>query len=190
MGGKKPLQQLGDEALLLRPCNWTNGSALAEASGLAGGHGGVPASAVLASSAGAAAHHRALPSGPSRVLDAPDLMDDYYLNLLSWGKNDVIAVALSQSVYLWHAADSRIDELLTLGADSDYVSSVSWADHAATTGGAGAGGIGQLLAVGTHGADAGGGGVQIWDAERMVKVRVACSLPLATLSLPHSSSSK
>lgn len=29
---------------------------------------------------------RALPSGPSRVLDAPDLMDDYYLNLLSWGR--------------------------------------------------------------------------------------------------------
>ena len=52
------MQQLGDEALLLRPANWTNGSALTEASGLAGaGVGAVPGSAVLAAAA-AAAHHR------------------------------------------------------------------------------------------------------------------------------------
>ena len=31
---------------------------------------------------------------PSRVLDAPDLLDDYYLNLTSWGANNCVAVAL------------------------------------------------------------------------------------------------
>ena len=46
---------------------------------------------------------RQLPNRASRVLDAPNLVDDYYLNLLSWGKNNVIAVALKNSLYLWNA---------------------------------------------------------------------------------------
>lgn len=54
-----------------------------------------------------------------------DLVDDYYLNLLSWGSNNVIAIALHNSVYLWNAKDGQIDCLLTL-EDSDYVSSVSF----------------------------------------------------------------
>ena len=51
---------------------------------------------------------------------------------VSWGKsNNIIAVALHQSVYLWHAADSRIEELLTLEGETDYISSVQWStgDH-------------------------------------------------------------
>jgi len=47
---------------------------------------------------------RSIPSAPIRVLDAPDLMDDYYLNLLSWSDQNVMAVALGQTVYLWDAA--------------------------------------------------------------------------------------
>ena len=38
---------------------------------------------------------------PERILDAPELLDDYYLNLLDWGKNNVLAVALGDSIYLW-----------------------------------------------------------------------------------------
>lgn len=49
------------------------------------------------------------------------------LSSISWGKsNNIIAVALHQSVYLWHASDSRIEELLTLEGDTDYISSVQW----------------------------------------------------------------
>lgn len=32
---------------------------------------------------------RSIPSAPLRILDAPDLVDDYYLNLISWGHNNV-----------------------------------------------------------------------------------------------------
>jgi cell division cycle protein 20 (cofactor of APC complex) len=39
---------------------------------------------------------RHIPSAPVRILDAPDLVDDYYLNLLSWGSSNVLAVALQQ----------------------------------------------------------------------------------------------
>ena len=47
---------------------------------------------------------RRIPTVPDRTLDAPDLLDDYYLNLLSWSQSsNVLAVALGSSVYLWDA---------------------------------------------------------------------------------------
>lgn len=33
---------------------------------------------------------RLLPQAPERVLDAPDLTDDYYLNLLDWSSQNVV----------------------------------------------------------------------------------------------------
>ncbi len=71
---------------------------------------------------------RHIPSAPTRILDAPDLMDDYYLNLLSWSSTNVLAVALSQTVYLWNAETGQIEELCNVeseGTDA-YISSVSW----------------------------------------------------------------
>lgn len=58
----------------------------------------------------------------------PDLVDDYYLNLLSWSRRNVLSVALGQSVYLWNADSGAIDHLLTLENRDDYVTSVSWMD--------------------------------------------------------------
>jgi cell division cycle protein 20 (cofactor of APC complex) len=81
-------------------------------------------------------------------------MDDYYLNLLSWGSSNTIAVALHQSVYLWNAADGRVDELTTLDGPDDYITSVQWSQKDNT------------LAVGTS-----GNVVQLWDAARSVKLR-------------------
>ncbi len=40
---------------------------------------------------------RYVPSAPERILDAPDLVDDYYLNLLDWSSSNVLAVALGQT---------------------------------------------------------------------------------------------
>ena len=65
-------------------------------------------------------------------------MDDYYLNLLSWGPSNVIAIALNDTVYLWNAADERIERLTTLEGD-DYVSSVQFCSQGAD----------NILAVGT-----------------------------------------
>lgn len=34
---------------------------------------------------------RNIPQAPERILDAPELLDDYYLNLLDWGPmNNVV----------------------------------------------------------------------------------------------------
>jgi len=49
---------------------------------------------------------RYIPQVSEKILDAPDIVDDYYLNLLDWGKNDILAICLSQTVYLWNAKTS------------------------------------------------------------------------------------
>jgi len=40
---------------------------------------------------------------PEKILDAPDIKDDYYLNLMDWGDNGILSVALNQSLYLWNS---------------------------------------------------------------------------------------
>jgi hypothetical protein len=34
--------------------------------------------------------YRHLPQAPERILDAPDLLDDYYLNLLDWSSQNTV----------------------------------------------------------------------------------------------------
>lgn len=46
---------------------------------------------------------RRIPQFPEKILDAPDLIDDYYLNLLDWSSDNILAVCLAQTVYLWNA---------------------------------------------------------------------------------------
>jgi len=98
---------------------------------------------------------RHIQSAPVRILDAPELMDDYYLNLLSWSSSNSLAVALSQSVYIWDAATGAIKELLNLPDADDYVSSVSFIPQG-----------GNHLAVGTA-----GNVIQLWDVEAGKQVR-------------------
>ncbi|KAL8269590.1 hypothetical protein Esti_006469 [Eimeria stiedai] len=40
---------------------------------------------------------------PYRVLDAPNLPDDFYLNLVDWSLSDCVAVGIRGSVLLWNA---------------------------------------------------------------------------------------
>jgi hypothetical protein len=100
---------------------------------------------------------RRIPTAPSRVLDAPDFVDDYYLNLISWSRDNVLAVALGQCVYLWNASTGAIQHLVTLPGADDYVSSVSWASTP---------GHSKYLAVGTNSSM-----VQLWDTEALRRVR-------------------
>jgi len=98
---------------------------------------------------------RHIPSAPTRILDAPELLDDYYLNLMSWGSSNVLAVALAQTVYLWDASTGNIKELMSVEADDDYVSSVSWIQQG-----------GSHIAIGTA-----SNCVQLWDVQAGKQVR-------------------
>lgn len=108
-------------------------------------------------SAGKVKVGRHIPSAPSRILDAPELVDDYYLNLISWGADNVLAVALGQCVYLWNASNGKIVHLLTLDGQDDYVTSVNWAQGQ---------GCSHYVAVGTNNAS-----VQLWDTKTVKLVR-------------------
>jgi len=90
---------------------------------------------------------------PFKVLDAPALQDDFYLNLVDWSSMNVLAVGLGSCVYLWSACTSKVTKLCDLGPE-DIVTSVSWTQR------------GAHLAVGTN-----SGEVQIWDTCRCKKVR-------------------
>jgi cell division cycle protein 20 (cofactor of APC complex) len=101
--------------------------------------------------------NRRIPSQPSRILDAPDLVDDYYLNLISWSKDNILAVALAHCVYLWNAATGDIQHLATIEGNDDYVTSVQWCTMA---------GHSTYIAIGTN-----SNTVQLWDSQAMKRVR-------------------
>ncbi|KAG1668141.1 hypothetical protein FOA52_005133 [Chlamydomonas sp. UWO 241] len=96
---------------------------------------------------------RKIPRAPFKVLDAPALSDDFYLNLVDWGAQNVLAVGLSNCVYLWSAHTSKVTKLCEVSAN-DSVSSVAWSMR------------GSYLSVGTQ-----SGAVQIWDVARMKLTR-------------------
>jgi len=58
------------------------------------------------------------------VLDAPNLIDDYYLNLLDWSPHNVLAIGLDNAVYIWRACNSKVEKLCEV-SDNDQIASVS-----------------------------------------------------------------
>ena len=58
---------------------------------------------------------RKIPKVPFKVLDAPALQDDFYLNLVDWSSTNMLAVGLGSCVYLWSATSSKVTKLYDLG---------------------------------------------------------------------------
>ncbi|KAJ5096642.1 hypothetical protein N7456_007363 [Penicillium angulare] len=101
----------------------------------------------------AAQFRRRVQTAPERVLDAPGLLDDYYLNLLDWSSGNQVAIGLERNVYVWSAESGTVNCLLETSPDT-YVSSVKWS------------GDGAYVGVGL-----GTGEIQIWDVEEGSKLR-------------------
>ncbi|GMH31860.1 hypothetical protein Nepgr_033704 [Nepenthes gracilis] len=55
---------------------------------------------------------RRIPQTSERTLDAPDLLDDFYLNLMDWGSSNILAIALGSTVYLWDASSGSTSKLV------------------------------------------------------------------------------
>ncbi|GER33466.1 transducin family protein / WD-40 repeat family protein [Striga asiatica] len=90
---------------------------------------------------------RHIPQTSERTLDAPEILDDYYLNLLDWGNSNVLSIALGNTVYLWDASDGSTSELVVINEESGPVTSVKWAPD------------GRHIAVGLNNSE-----VQLWDS--------------------------
>ncbi|KAF7090540.1 hypothetical protein CFC21_093272 [Triticum aestivum] len=93
-----------------------------------------------------AKQRRYIPQSAERTLDAPDLVDDYYLNLMDWGSSNVLSIALGDTMYLWDASSGSTSELVTVEEDNGPITSVSWAPD------------GRHLAIGLNSSD-----IQLWD---------------------------
>ena len=98
-------------------------------------------------------------------MDAPGIVDDFYLNCLSWSVQDILAIGLGGSVYLWNGRSGEVNELCNL-TDSDedkndgtlnntYVASLSWIHD------------GTHLAIGSSDSS-----VQIWDVIKSKRMRM------------------
>lgn len=97
-------------------------------------------------SASARKTSRYIPQTPERILDAPDVINDYCkklvslntlccvsyvflllldLNLIDWSCTNLLAVCLGSSLYIWNATTGSISLLLNVGPDVT-LSSASW----------------------------------------------------------------
>lgn len=89
-----------------------------------------------------------------KTLDAPEILDDYHLNLIDWSSgNNVLAIALRDRVCLWDASNGSDSELFSVDEETGPVTSVSWAPN------------GQHIAVGLNNSI-----VELWDMTSNQKV--------------------
>jgi len=108
----------------------------------------------LPSSSGTSTNRsRKIATQPERVLDAPGMVDDFYLNLLSWSVQNVVAVALSENTYIWRAETGAVVQIGE-APEGTYVSSVDFSND------------GAFLGIGI-----GSGEVELWDVESGQKLR-------------------
>ncbi|CAH8833541.1 unnamed protein product [Trichobilharzia szidati] len=94
-----------------------------------------------------ASYKRAIPQMPEKVLDAPDIIDDFYLNILDWSVDNILAIALNREVYLWNSITGHITCLMSSGYEDEYISSLKWSPDSP-----------NIIAIGSS-----AGRVQLWD---------------------------
>lgn len=94
---------------------------------------------------------RFIPTAPEKILDAPQLINDYYTELLDWSSLNVVSVALSKTLYLWNAETEDITVLLELPEENDFdlITTVKWSNE------------GKFLAVGFN-----DGTIKLFDPSR------------------------
>lgn len=99
----------------------------------------------------AQARMKKIPSCPEKVLDAPGLMDDFYLNLISWSKDNILAIALNTNVYCWNANDGSVN---LIAECESVITSVKWSSDD------------YYLSIGLD-----NGNIEIWDIETVSRLR-------------------
>ncbi|KAI5962924.1 slp1 [Candida pseudojiufengensis] len=101
----------------------------------------------------ASARAKKIPSAPERVLDAPGIVDDFYLNLLAWSSYNLLAIGLEDTVYVWNASTGSVGLLCEL-PEKKIVTSLKWSQD------------GSYVSIGKD-----DGLIEIWDIEKNIKLR-------------------
>ena len=96
---------------------------------------------------------RKIPQEPERILDAPNLNDNFYYNPLDWGSKNILSVSLGSYNYLWNYNNLETYLLTKNENEIEYCSS-SFMDN------------GVCLALGLN-----NGNIELWDIEKQIKIR-------------------
>ncbi|NWR67819.1 CD20B protein, partial [Bucorvus abyssinicus] len=95
-----------------------------------------------------------IPLEPEMRLHITGLRNDYYLNILDWSLENLIAVAVGPAAHIWNGGTLQAIEIVDLNSSSKYISSLAWIKE------------GTCLAIGTS-----DGEVQLWDIETKKRLR-------------------
>jgi cell division cycle 20-like protein 1 (cofactor of APC complex) len=101
---------------------------------------------------------RKIAQKPFKILPAPNLLDDFYLNLLDWSSNNDIAVALGNSVHLWCMNQTSESILFTYDSPEKYISSLIFSNDS------------SILAVGTS-----EGTIELYDLNKNMQISTFAS---------------
>lgn len=113
----------------------------------------------------ASARAKKIPTAPERVLDAPSIVDDFYLNLVAWSLTNLIAIGLENTIYVWNALTGLVGLLCEL-ENNMLVTSLRWSDD------------GSYISVGKD-----DGSIEIWDIETNARLRtLSCGSSLRVAS--------
>ncbi|NXY72410.1 CD20B protein, partial [Glareola pratincola] len=95
-----------------------------------------------------------IPLEPEVRLHITGLRNDYYLNILDWSLENLIAIAVGPAAHIWSGETLQAIESIDLNSSSKYISSLAWIKE------------GTCLAIGTS-----DGEVQLWDIESKKRLR-------------------
>ncbi|KAL8453498.1 hypothetical protein Emag_001871 [Eimeria magna] len=106
---------------------------------------------------------------PYRVLDAPNLPDDFYLNLVDWSLSDCVAVGIRGSVLLWNAKTAATEVIFakTAATPHEEVANVSFSPLDPS-----------VLCVGFR-----SGTIELWDVREKKLIRTLADEPVNALTV-------
>ena len=64
-----------------------------------------------------------------KVLDAPGLVNDYYLNLIDWGKNNLLAVCLGEGAFVWNPSTQDGHQFFTSDSSLMIPTAIGWSPN-------------------------------------------------------------
>lgn len=68
---------------------------------------------------------RVIPKHPFKVLDAPNLLDDFYVNVIDWSLQHNVAVGLGNTAYLWNFFSGGVEKVYEFDPHN-LVTSLCW----------------------------------------------------------------
>lgn len=92
---------------------------------------------------------------PFKVLDAPDIADNFYLNLLDWSSKGPLSIIIQNAIYFHDQRTEETVQFCRMEEEDDHFTSLKFSRG------------GNLLSLGTW-----NGNTLIWDIQRETMVQV------------------